>query len=730
MSKKLPTVSLCMIVRDEEKNLETCIHAVKPFIDEIIIVDTGSKDRTVEIAKRNGAKIFNFVWKDNFSAARNFAIQQASCDWILNLDADHLLDCSNKSQLKQQFKETKHFAFIVDERSVSDSGNRQTIEKLLLFKNHCNFQFKGIIHETPLKSIVNYAKSKKIKMPIGKFETCTIDHIERQNHSAKLQRNLPILLNAVEKERDNFQYRFKLLLTLKSLGMFEEYNDMLLNTVYKIEQKKPALTESIVGIWGQFGDWVIKDSNADDIDKFYGTAKTINEKTKWNDIRLVWPYVKISIFHKKYDKAIEDLQKCIMNGIAPEHVGLSIEECITPVYQLIKLINDFKSGTDFIDIVCNLESLLEKSGLSVEKVLKTINKNDKVLFDSIMEISSEESLYDFSEILNSVENDVLISACMIIKDEEENLKRCLKSAKDIVDEIIVVDTGSTDKSIKVAESFNAKIIKHDWNDDFAEARNIALENATGDWILQLDADEELHPSTKKQIKNEMLNTAIDGVNVVIRNLQPKGEMVSYIDENQVRLFKNKPEYRFQNRINEQIVASIADTGGLFSESDIIINHYGFQSSSEERTKRNLSLLNNELKEHPQDPHLLFKLGETYKAMQKWDKAADCFTKALAQSSLTKEVKEIIYLRLGQISLARNEYTSAKKYAQGCLRFNSKNAMAKYILGVAMMYLKETKDALVLFAELKSTQKIHGLDLSDVDSLLDAMTFAEPEEVLN
>ncbi len=382
MSKKLPTVSLCMIVKDEEKNLETCIHGLKPFIDEIIIVDTGSKDKTVEIAKRNGAKIFNFVWKDNFSAARNFAIQQASCDWILNLDADHLLDCSNKSKLKQQLKDTEHYAFIVDERSISDNGNRQTIEKLLLFRNNCNFKFKGIIHETAHKSIVNHAKSNKIKMPIGKLETCTVDHIERQNHSVYLHRNLPILINAVEKEPNNFQYRFKLLLTLKSIGMFEEYNDMLLNTVYKIEHKKPALTESIVGIWGQFGDWVIKDNNADDIEKFYGTAKTINEKTRWNDIRLVWPYVKISIFHKKYDKAIEDLKKCISNGIAPEHVGLSIEERITPVYQVIKLINDFKSGTDFIEIVCNLELLLKNTGLSVEKVLKTIGKNDKILLDS------------------------------------------------------------------------------------------------------------------------------------------------------------------------------------------------------------------------------------------------------------------------------------------------------------------------------------------------------------
>ena len=341
MENKLPTVSLCLIVKDEEKNLENCIHSVKPIVDEIIVVDTGSKDKTVEIARRNGAKIFNFVWKDNFSAARNFAIQQASGDWILNLDADHLLDCNNKLKIKQHLINTGHYAFLADERSISDFGEKQIIEKLILFKNKCNFRYKGIIHETPHKSIIDYAKLNKIKMPIGKLEKCFIDHMENENHQIKLRRNLPILLDAVEREPDNFHYHFKLLLTLKNLGMFKEYNDILLNTVFQIEQKKPILNEAIVGIWGQFGDWVIKDNNANDIEKFYGTAKKINEKTRWNDIRLVWPYVKISIFHKQYDKAITDLKKCIENGIAPKYVGLSLEERITPVYQLLKLINDF-----------------------------------------------------------------------------------------------------------------------------------------------------------------------------------------------------------------------------------------------------------------------------------------------------------------------------------------------------------------------------------------------------
>lgn len=730
MDKTLPTISLCMIVRDEENNLEACIDAVKSLIDEIIIVDTGSKDDTIEIAKRKNAKVFNFAWKDNFSAARNFAIQQASCDWILNLDADHIFDCTNSMELKNKLKNTSHYAYLLEECSNKENGNQQFLERLILFKNKCGFKFKGIIHESPLKSIIDYAKSKKIKMPIGKFDLCKIDHIGREKYLKKQKRNLPILKNAIAREPDNFHYRFRLLLTYRNLRLLKEYDELLLNTVYKLEKQKPALTESIVGIWGQFGDWVIKDSNADDVEKFYDTAGTINEKTKWNDIRLVWPYVKISIFQKKYDKAIEDLKKCIQNGIAPKHIALSVEERITPVYQLLKLVNDFKSGKDFIRIILGLENLLENTGLKAERVFRTIHDNDKILYNAIKEITGHELVFDESYYAVKNIQKPGISLCMIIKNEEENLDRCLKSVADIVDEIIIVDTGSTDNSIKIAKKYNAYILKYDWNNDFAKARNFGLQNAKGDWILQLDADEELLSATKRLLTTEICDTTADGINVIIRNHQPKGETLNYLDEQQVRLFRNKSEYRFCNRIHEQIIPSIAEAGGIFSESEIIISHYGYQTENDKRTKRNLSLLNNELKINPEDPHILFKLGETYKALKKWDKAADYLTQALAHSSLTNEVKELIYLRLGQISLAKNNYEIAKKYAQACLRFNGKNAMAKYILGVAMMYLKETKDALVLFSELRSTQKLHGLNLNEVDNLLDAMAFSETDEVLN
>ena len=84
---------------------------------------------------------------------------------------------------------------------------------------------------------------------------------------------------------------------------------------------------------------------------------------------------------------------------------------------------------------------------------------------------------------------IKISACYIVKNEENNLKRSIDSLINAVDEIIVVDTGSTDRTIEIAESYNAKIFNYVWNDDFSTPRNLAIDNSNGDWIIFLDADE-------------------------------------------------------------------------------------------------------------------------------------------------------------------------------------------------------------------------------------------------
>jgi glycosyltransferase involved in cell wall biosynthesis len=115
-----------------------------------------------------------------------------------------------------------------------------------------------------------------------------------------------------------------------------------------------------------------------------------------------------------------------------------------------------------------------------------------------------------------------LSLCMIVKNEEDNLERCLESVREVVDEMVIVDTGSTDGTVAVAEKFGARVFHHPWQGSFSEARNHALGFAVGDWILQMDGDEELErediPILKKVVQSNLYNA----INVALLNDSPEG----------------------------------------------------------------------------------------------------------------------------------------------------------------------------------------------------------------
>ncbi len=113
-----PTLSVCMIVKNEEKSLPRCLESIKNVADEIIIVDTGSTDNTMSIARDFGAKVYQYAWKDNFSEARNHSLSHASCDWILQIDADEEREQADIPKLRQAMCHTDYKGIIVSIQSV------------------------------------------------------------------------------------------------------------------------------------------------------------------------------------------------------------------------------------------------------------------------------------------------------------------------------------------------------------------------------------------------------------------------------------------------------------------------------------------------------------------------------------------------------------------------------------------------------------------------------------
>jgi glycosyltransferase involved in cell wall biosynthesis/predicted SAM-dependent methyltransferase/tetratricopeptide (TPR) repeat protein len=204
-----------------------------------------------------------------------------------------------------------------------------------------------------------------------------------------------------------------------------------------------------------------------------------------------------------------------------------------------------------------------------------------------------------------------LSVCLIVKNEEKFLTQCLKSVREIAQQIIVVDTGSTDRTTEIAKEFGAEIYSHAWSDDFSAARNVALEHATGDWILVLDADEELPVSQHAKLHADVKNPGLIAYRLPLVNSGQEHEGQSFVP----RLFRNALGAYYHGRIHEQIFPSLlalAKPWGLKTAMGTAeILHHGYnQEMVRDRNKneRNLKLLRQACEENPPDVNLTMNLG--------------------------------------------------------------------------------------------------------------------------
>jgi glycosyltransferase involved in cell wall biosynthesis/tetratricopeptide (TPR) repeat protein/predicted O-methyltransferase YrrM len=212
-----------------------------------------------------------------------------------------------------------------------------------------------------------------------------------------------------------------------------------------------------------------------------------------------------------------------------------------------------------------------------------------------------------------------VSLCLIVKNEEANLPACLGSAADLVDETIIVDTGSTDNTRAVAERYGARVVEFPWVDSFAAARNEGLRHATGDWIFWMDADDRLDEDNRHKLRELFANLQNENVAYSMKCLclpDPIDRTATLVDH--MRLFRNQPELRWKYRVHEQILPAIRSVGGQVRFADVVIQHAGYQDPSLRRRKleRDLRLLDLEDREHPNDAFTLFNLGTIYQELGK------------------------------------------------------------------------------------------------------------------
>jgi len=167
-------ISLCMIVRNEEKFLGPCLESASPAVDEIIVVDTGSTDGTAGIAGDYDAKIFPFPWRDDFSAARNASLERAKGDWILVLDADEALEEGAAARIRDSAGGRIHCGFFMPLTNELDDGKRTTCSMVRLFVNRPEIRYRYLIHEQMLPDLTQYAR--RTGRPIGRLKAGIIHH--------------------------------------------------------------------------------------------------------------------------------------------------------------------------------------------------------------------------------------------------------------------------------------------------------------------------------------------------------------------------------------------------------------------------------------------------------------------------------------------------------------------------------------------------------------------------
>jgi glycosyltransferase involved in cell wall biosynthesis len=230
-----------------------------------------------------------------------------------------------------------------------------------------------------------------------------------------------------------------------------------------------------------------------------------------------------------------------------------------------------------------------------------------------------------------------IALCVIARDEERFIADCLDSARPFVDEMVVLDTGSTDRTREIAREHGARVETFVWCDDFATARNAAIDAATADWIFMLDADERLEAESGPILRDlpSRMPANIHGAcpRIESRALDDKG---MYSIAGQVpRFFRRSPDIRYMGAIHEDLVFLPDPTASRNVVVDELrVAHYGYDSSvyaEKNKDKRNTELLERQVATQPNDPRALYFLAQQHHAMARHTEAIEYYERFLANS---------------------------------------------------------------------------------------------------
>ncbi len=304
-----------------------------------------------------------------------------------------------------------------------------------------------------------------------------------------------------------------------------------------------------------------------------------------------------------------------------------------------------------------------------------------------------------------------ISVCIIAKDEQQNIKRAIESVSEIAGEVLLVDTGSTDRTRDIAGELGARVISYQWADDFGAARNFALEQAKSEWVFQLDADEALHAPVSR-LDELVQHEQVDAFYFELLNLAQEGTVAGAISQRSNRLFR-RDDWRYQGIIHETPVFR-PEKSPMTAWSGLQILHWGYLPGPGQQAKgdRNRVLLEKAIRHDEKDFLLHYYLGDDFRRTGHLEAALQAFLQAerlcpggarahrallalriceclletgeikAAQKRVSREAKnfydyrDLLFLA-GRINEAAGELSVAAKFFERCLDMPS--AAEKYLV---------------------------------------------------
>ena len=320
-------LSLCMIVKNEEAILQQSLRRVDRYVDEIIVVDTGSTDRTKDIARSCGAKVYDFTWRNDFSTARNFSLEKASCDWVLVLDADEIITDFKVDTIQNVMKaDQPMIGRIKLINIVSDTtGEKRSSERISRLFNRRLFHYEGIIHEQIVRKDGKLFNMIPVEITVEHFGY-TQEVIQRTH---KIARNITLLEQALEKSPEDVYLLYQL---GKSYYMDKNYIEAVAYFKRALALPINYFLEYVENLVETYGYALINSGN-------YSEALNLENYELYyagsTDYRFLMGLV--SMNNGRFSQAIEQFLRCIgdkegkvegINSYLPKYNLAVIYECL------------------------------------------------------------------------------------------------------------------------------------------------------------------------------------------------------------------------------------------------------------------------------------------------------------------------------------------------------------------------------------------------------------------